>query len=103
MHAFSQFVFDLLDFCTHSFLYRLPKDCKFTILPCLSAYMRESKECKRFWLSFSSLLPIFRSKTPEFDQSSLDEALIRLDGTPSKARLGANALLAVSLAFARAK
>jgi enolase len=38
----------------------------------------------------------------EFDQSSLDEALIKLDGTPSKSRLGANALLAVSLAFARA-
>jgi enolase len=38
----------------------------------------------------------------EFQQHSLDEALIRLDGTPDKARLGANALLGVSLAFARA-
>lgn len=36
------------------------------------------------------------------DQSALDRALIDLDGTPNKARLGANALLAVSLAFARA-
>lgn len=36
------------------------------------------------------------------DQHSLDRALIELDGTPNKARLGANALLAVSLAFARA-
>ncbi len=35
-------------------------------------------------------------------QRALDEALIALDGTPNKARLGANALLAVSLAFARA-
>jgi enolase len=35
-------------------------------------------------------------------QSALDAALIALDGTPNKARLGANALLAVSLAFARA-
>jgi len=34
--------------------------------------------------------------------AALDEALIELDGTPNKARLGANALLAVSLAFARA-
>ena len=38
----------------------------------------------------------------EFDQKSLDEALINLDGTASKSRLGANAALAVSYAFARA-
>lgn len=36
------------------------------------------------------------------DQRALDEALIALDDTPDKARLGGNALLAVSLAFARA-
>jgi enolase len=36
------------------------------------------------------------------DQAALDTALIQLDGTPNKGRLGANALLAVSLAFARA-
>ena len=35
-------------------------------------------------------------------QAALDAALLELDGTPNKARLGANALLAVSLAFARA-
>jgi len=35
-------------------------------------------------------------------QQRLDEALIALDGTPNKQRLGANACLAVSLAFARA-
>ncbi len=35
-------------------------------------------------------------------QADLDGALIALDGTPNKARLGANALLSVSLAFARA-
>lgn len=35
-------------------------------------------------------------------QSEFDEALIELDGTPDKSRLGANALLAASLAFARA-
>lgn len=37
-----------------------------------------------------------------FDQSSLDEALIKLDGTENKSRLGANAILGVSMAFARA-
>ena len=36
------------------------------------------------------------------DQQALDQALIVLDGTPQKSRLGANAILAVSLAFARA-
>jgi len=36
------------------------------------------------------------------DQSGLDQALIELDGTPNKSRLGANAILGVSLAAARA-
>lgn len=36
------------------------------------------------------------------DQTTIDEALIELDGTDNKANLGANALLAVSLATARA-
>lgn len=39
---------------------------------------------------------------PPFDQAGLDEAMIALDATPNKSRLGANALLAVSLACARA-
>jgi enolase len=37
-----------------------------------------------------------------WDQRGLDSALVELDATPGKARLGANAILAVSLAFARA-
>ena len=36
------------------------------------------------------------------DQVELDRTLLELDGTPNKARLGANALLGVSLAAARA-
>jgi enolase len=36
------------------------------------------------------------------DQVALDETLIELDGTPNKGRLGANAILGVSLAAARA-
>ena len=36
------------------------------------------------------------------DQSGLDPLMISLDGTPTKARLGANAILAVSLALAKA-
>jgi enolase len=36
------------------------------------------------------------------DQRALDERLIELDGTPNKGRLGANAILGVSLAAAKA-
>src|SRR3954464_3602407 len=36
------------------------------------------------------------------DQQGLDRAMTELDGTPNKARLGANAILGVSLAAARA-
>ncbi|MBI2824084.1 MAG: phosphopyruvate hydratase [Planctomycetia bacterium] len=36
-------------------------------------------------------------------QADVDRVLAELDGTPNKARLGANAILAVSLAFARAQ
>lgn len=36
------------------------------------------------------------------DQFALDKCMIELDGTPNKSRLGANAILAVSMAAARA-
>ena len=36
------------------------------------------------------------------DQRAIDDKLIELDGTPNKARLGANAILGVSLAAAKA-
>lgn len=36
------------------------------------------------------------------DQQEMDRALLALDGTPNKSNLGANAILAVSIAFARA-
>ena len=37
-----------------------------------------------------------------FDQADIDQAMIKLDGTESKSKLGANAILAVSLAVAKA-
>lgn len=41
--------------------------------------------------------------TKNFDsQKELDQQLIELDGTPNKSKLGANAILGVSIAFARA-
>ncbi len=42
-----------------------------------------------------------RGRDP-FDQAGLDRALIEFDGTPNKGRLGANAILGVSLAVAKA-
>ena len=39
---------------------------------------------------------------PVTDQTAIDSKMIELDGTPNKSRLGANAILGVSLAVARA-
>src|SRR5260221_13640608 len=39
----------------------------------------------------------------EMSQRALDEAMIALDGTPTKSELGANALLGVSMAAVRAE
>lgn len=41
-------------------------------------------------------------KGKEFNQRQLDDAMIALDGTENKGKLGANAILGVSLAFAHA-
>lgn len=38
----------------------------------------------------------------QFDQESLDKEMIKIDGTPNKSKLGANAILGISLAFAHA-
>lgn len=47
------------------------------------------------------IFPKIKDINPE-NQRSIDEAMIALDGTPNKANLGGNAILAVSLAVARA-
>jgi enolase len=41
-------------------------------------------------------------KGKDWNQRTLDEAMIKLDGTENKGKLGANAILGVSLAFAHA-
>jgi enolase len=38
----------------------------------------------------------------DVDQRALDALMLKLDGTPTKSRLGANAILGVSMAFAKA-
>jgi len=42
-------------------------------------------------------------KGKEWNQKSLDEKMIELDGTETKSKLGANAILGVSMAFAHAQ
>jgi enolase len=48
-----------------------------------------------------SIAPKIIGKSP-FEQRELDQAMIEIDGTPTKSKLGANAILGVSLAVARA-
>ncbi len=48
------------------------------------------------------IAPEIEGEYDALDQAMLDQALIELDGTPNKSKLGANAMLAVSLATARA-
>ncbi len=57
----------------------------------LSAVMNVNSEIKQHILGFNAL-----------EQAKLDELLINLDGTKNKLRLGANAILSVSLATAKA-
>jgi enolase len=48
-----------------------------------------------------AIRPALQGMDP-YDQVAVDRAMIELDGTPNKRRLGANAILAVSLAVSRA-
>ena len=48
------------------------------------------------------IAPLLEGKFDVFDQVGIDYAMIELDGTENKGRLGANAILGVSLAVAHA-
>jgi len=58
--------------------------------------------CRRAVASINRDLNQATAGRPFGSQAELDQFLVALDDTPDKSRLGANALLAVSLAFARA-
>lgn len=45
---------------------------------------------------------LIKANIPVTDQKAIDEFMIKLDGTPNKSKLGANAILGVSMAAARA-
>jgi enolase len=58
--------------------------------------------CRRAAASISAVLQEALACRVFRDQAELDRTMIALDGTATKSRLGANAILAVSVAFARA-
>jgi enolase len=58
--------------------------------------------CRRAAANVGGALKAALSGRDFQDQAELDQAMIELDGTANKSRLGANAILAVSVAFARA-
>src|SRR3954470_22427030 len=58
--------------------------------------------CRRAVANVNDVLNV-ASRNREFtSQVDLDRVMIELDGTANKSRLGANAILSVSIAFARA-
>ncbi|MBI5383795.1 MAG: phosphopyruvate hydratase [Verrucomicrobia bacterium] len=58
--------------------------------------------CRRAVANVNETLHCALSGRAFATQAELDRALLELDGTPNKSGLGANAILSVSLAFARA-
>ncbi|MDA0990395.1 MAG: phosphopyruvate hydratase, partial [Verrucomicrobia bacterium] len=58
--------------------------------------------CRRAVANINDVINDAVAASTMVSQAELDQALIGLDGTANKSRLGANAMLAVSLAFARA-
>src|SRR5438552_7762429 len=70
MHPSPKLAFERLQLRLHSFSHRLSHHLKLP-LPCLSAYMRESKKVERLRFAFSALLSVLRCLPSELDQSSL--------------------------------
>lgn len=58
--------------------------------------------CRQAALHIDTVIAGAVQGVPVRDQAALDRRMIELDGTSTKGRLGANALLAVSIAFCRA-
>ncbi len=60
---------------------------------------------KSVWNAVNNINTVLASALMDFDvadQTGIDELMIKLDGTPNKNKLGANAILAVSMAVAKA-
>ena len=65
------------------------------------ALRRQGRRARPSTPSLDEIAPSCSASTPT-EQRLVDQAMIDLDGTPNKARLGANAILGVSLAVAKA-
>src|SRR5256886_5967869 len=61
-------------------------------------FFNDTATTEIYTLSLHDALPILEAS----EQAAVDQALRELDGTPTKSALGANAILAVALAVARA-
>ena len=61
-----------------------------------------ARACRRPWRTSSTRSPPRSSAWTPRDQVAVDQRMLELDGTPTKGKLGANAILAVSMAAARA-
>ena len=61
-----------------------------------------ARACRRPWPAWSRRIGPALEGLDADDQRLVDQTMIDLDGTPNKAKLGANAILGVSLAVARA-
>ena len=71
VHTPPQLAFDLTDFDTHSFLYRVPQDCEFSVFSPFTTYMCESKECKRLRFPFPTSRTSFDGISSILDKSRL--------------------------------
>src|SRR4029079_294488 len=58
--------------------------------------------CRRAVANVNGPLAIMLTALPQVNQQLVDKSMIDFDGTPNKARLGANEILSISIAFARA-
>ncbi|MDH3710703.1 MAG: phosphopyruvate hydratase [Cyclobacteriaceae bacterium] len=61
------------------------------------------KGCRRAVENVNTLINDYLSDKEFLSQQDLDQALMELDGTTNKSKLGANAILGVSLAYCRAQ
>jgi enolase-like protein len=81
------------DFSAHGFSIMLSND--------VSAATLRGRGCRQAAANIGRALHYALAGPVFMDQSELDRAIITLDGTPTKSRIGGNAILTVSVAFAR--
>lgn len=69
VHAFSQFLFQILQLCLHPFSHRLPKHDELSISPPPVAHVREAKEVESLGLALATAFSSFGGKPSELDHA----------------------------------